>query len=319
MTVYNGQGLLFSGGYDVSSDIAALSGAGGGPNLIDTSSLDAAGFKRIAGRFDGRLIASVLYNPTGAHIPFDDLPTTLVPVMFAMPGTAAGDFAAMLVGKQVNYSLSDGNDLAAIFTLDTLASEGYPFEWGKMITAGKRTDTSATASGTGIDLGVPAGVSATNITSSSVANPTVVTSVAHGLQTGDSVVIAGHSSTPTINGEHTVTVTGVDTFTIPVNVSSGGGAAGTVQRTSRRGWSAQNQVFSVAGTSVTVTVQDSHEAVSGSFANVTGGAFAAVAAAAVGAERIGSAAGILKRYVRVKTTGTFSSAVFANGVYGAPG
>lgn len=319
MTVYNGQGLLFSGGYDVSADIAALSGAGGGPNLIDTSPLSLPGMRRFAGRFDGRLSASVLCNPTGAHIPFDDLPTSMVSLMFALPGTAAGDFAAMLVGKQVNYSLQDGNDLAAIFSLEALASEGYPFEWGKMITAGKRTDTSATASGTGIDLGVPAGVAATNITSSSVANPTTVTSVAHGLQTGDSILIAGHSSTPTINGAHTVTVTGNDTFTIPVNVSSGGGAAGTVQRTSRRGWSAQNQVFSVAGTSVTVTVQDSHEAVAGSFANLTGGAFTAVNAGSVGHQRLESASGILKRYVRVKTTGTFSSAVFASGVYGKPG
>ena len=320
MTVYNGQGLLFSGGYDVSGDIAALSGVGGGPNLIDTSPLSLAGMRRLAGRFDGHLNASVLYNPTGAHIPFDDLPTSMVAMMFALPGTAAGDFAAMLVGKQVDYAVNDGNDLAAIFALSALASEGYPLEWGKMITAGKREDTSATASGTGIDLGVPAGVAAVNITSSSIANPTVITTATdHGLQTGDSVLIAGHTSvTPALDGAYTVTVTGATTFTVPVNVSNDG-TGGTVQRTSRRGWSAQNQVFSCAGTSVTVTVQDSHEAVAGSFANLTGGAFTAVNAGSVGHQRLESASGILKRHVRVKTTGTFSSAVFASGVYGEPG
>jgi len=318
MTVLTGQCLTFAGGYDISGDMSAISGLKGGPDLIDTSSLDVVGMKRLAGRFRGEFGANVLFDPTVAHIPLSALPTTMVPLMVALPGTTAGDYAAMLVGKYVNYDPSIGNDLAAMFSVQALASEGYPLEWGKMITAGKRTDTSATASGTGIDLGVPAGVAAVNITGGSAASPTVVTATAHGLQTGDSVVIAG-SDKAALNDEWTVTVTGDDTFTVPCDLSGGAATGGTVQRTSRRGWSAQNQVFSCAGTSVTVTVQDSHEAVSGSFANVTGGAFAAISAGNVGAERIGSATGILKRYVRVKTTGTFSSAIFATGIWGEVG
>lgn len=320
MAVLTGQGLLFAAGYDVSGDIAALSRAGGGPNLIDTSPLSLAGTRRLAGRFDGEIAASVLFNPTGAHVPFAALPTTAVPLMFALPGTAAGDFVTMLVAKQADYSANDGNDLATLFSLSAMASEGYPLEWGKMITAGKRTDTSATASGTGIDLGVPPGVAAVTLTSSTAASPTEVTAAAvHGLQTGDSVIIAG-TDQATLNDEWTVTVTSTTKFTVPCDLSGAGASSGgTVQRTSRRGWSAQNQVFSIAGTSVTVTVQDSHEAVSGSFANVTGGAFTAVSAGSVGGQRLGSATGILKQYVRVKTTGTFSSAVFATGIYGAPG
>lgn len=62
------------------------------------------------------------------------------------------------------------------------------------------------------------------ITSNSIANPTVVTTtVAHGLTTGDKILIAGvSSSSPTINGAQTVTVTGTYTFTVPVNVTVGG-------------------------------------------------------------------------------------------------
>lgn len=62
------------------------------------------------------------------------------------------------------------------------------------------------------------------ITSSSVANPTVITTASpHGLTTNENVVISGHTgSTPSINGEHNVTVTGANTFTIPVNVTVGG-------------------------------------------------------------------------------------------------
>lgn len=83
-----------------------------------------------------------------------------------------------------------------------------------------------------VDLGA---VAAVGVTSSSVANPSVITAdEAHGLETGDVVTIASHSgSTPDINGEHTVTKIDATTFSIPVNVTTGG-TGGTVQRTSSR-------------------------------------------------------------------------------------
>ena len=62
------------------------------------------------------------------------------------------------------------------------------------------------------------------ITSSSVANPSVITTTdPHGLITDDYTTIAGHSgSTPDINASWQVTVTGASTFTISVNVTVGG-------------------------------------------------------------------------------------------------
>ena len=58
-----------------------------------------------------------------------------------------------------------------------------------------------------------------NIATSSAANPTTITTTgAHGLVSGDTVMIEGHASNPDINGEHQVTVTGTTTFTIPVHV-----------------------------------------------------------------------------------------------------
>lgn len=67
------------------------------------------------------------------------------------------------------------------------------------------------------------------ITSSSIANPSVITAVGHGLSTGNKVIIRNHvGMIPDINGTvYTVTVTGVDTFTIPVNVTTGG-TGGTI-------------------------------------------------------------------------------------------
>ena len=59
------------------------------------------------------------------------------------------------------------------------------------------------------------------IVSSSVANPTVITTASpHGLTTGDLVSISGNSSV--IDSTYVATVTGATTFTIPVNVSSAG-------------------------------------------------------------------------------------------------
>lgn len=56
------------------------------------------------------------------------------------------------------------------------------------------------------------------------ANPTVVTSYGHGLTTGDSVYFRDATTTPTVNGTRIVTVTGTNTFTIPVNVTVAGAA-----------------------------------------------------------------------------------------------
>lgn len=77
--------------------------------------------------------------------------------------------------------------------------------------------------------GITPSASTVAITTSSIANPTVITtSTAHGLTSGDTVTIAGHSgSTPTINGSRVVTVLTSTTFTIPVNVSADG-TGGTV-------------------------------------------------------------------------------------------
>jgi len=71
---------------------------------------------------------------------------------------------------------------------------------------------------------LPAG---NTITSISVANPTVITSVGHGFISGDSVRIFNSNPTPNIDGEWTVTVISPDTFSIPIEVTVLG-TAGTV-------------------------------------------------------------------------------------------
>ncbi len=66
--------------------------------------------------------------------------------------------------------------------------------------------------------------SSVQILTSSVANPSVLTFQAnHGLNTGDTVTVVGHSgSTPSINGSRVVTVIDGDQVSIPVNVTVAG-------------------------------------------------------------------------------------------------
>jgi hypothetical protein len=64
-----------------------------------------------------------------------------------------------------------------------------------------------------------------DISTISVANPTVVTTAAaHDLESGQVIFITGSETTPTIDGRRIITVTGASTFTVPVNVTVGSSA-----------------------------------------------------------------------------------------------
>lgn len=72
-------------------------------------------------------------------------------------------------------------------------------------------------------------VHAANITAGSNASPVSLTSVAHGLSTGDRITISGGTlNWLPLNARWTVTVTGVDTFTIPVDSSAFGAVTGSL-------------------------------------------------------------------------------------------
>ncbi|HLA65028.1 MAG TPA: hypothetical protein VK600_00435 [Candidatus Saccharimonadales bacterium] len=74
----------------------------------------------------------------------------------------------------------------------------------------------------------PTGATSKTISGNTAASPTVVTTTAaHGLVTGDTVLISGSNSTPLIDGTWTVTVLTTTTFSIPVNVTIAG-TAGSV-------------------------------------------------------------------------------------------
>jgi hypothetical protein len=101
---------------------------------------------------------------------------------------------------------------------------------------------------------------------------------------------------------------GKRTDTVATNGTSVDDLAGSPTSTAF-GMSAYFQLFSFAGTSVTITISDSAD--NSSFASITGLATSALTSAPQQVFLQTATGATIRRYIRVVTTGTFSSAVFA--------
>jgi hypothetical protein len=143
---------LYIAGFDASGDIQQLQQIGGGPALLDVTGINKSAYERIGGLRDGRMEITTYFNHvqagTGTHEKLSTLPRTDVILTYCR-GTVLGNPAASLVGKQVNYDPTRGNDGMLTFSVSAQAN-AYGIEWGQQLTAGIRTDTAAT-NGTAID------------------------------------------------------------------------------------------------------------------------------------------------------------------------
>lgn len=143
---------FYVGGYDLSGDTNSLGEIGGGPALIEITGIDKSAFERIGGLRDGRMEWVSYFNDASgkAHPVLSALPTT-DRILTYCRGTTLGNPAACLVGKQLNYDPTRADD--GKLTMAVRAEgNAYGLEWGKQLTAGKRTDTAAT-NGTAVEFG----------------------------------------------------------------------------------------------------------------------------------------------------------------------
>lgn len=221
--------------YDLSNDTNLLGRISKAANLIEMTGIDKLAMERKAGQLTGGMDIVTFWNPTNAHTAYSTLPRTDRQLSYFHRATLAAPVASC-IGKQIGYDPTRdnaGNLTAAV----TAESNAYWLDWGLALTAGKRTDTTAT-NGTGVDFsiqGAPA---------------------SFGLQ-------------------------------------------------------AYLHVFAFTGTSVTIKLQGSSDnGVGDAFADITGGGFTLVSG--VTKERISTGRTLaVERYMRVVTTGTFSSVTFA--------
>lgn len=148
---------LYIGGYDLSGDIGSLGNISGPLTVLDVTGIDKSAYERIGGVHDGSLEFNAWFNDAAgqAHPVLSALPTADVGVQFVHSPALGGAFAG-LVGKQIDYAGTRGADGSLAFTASVQSSAGAGIEWGELLTAGKRTDTTAT-NGSSLDYGVTIG------------------------------------------------------------------------------------------------------------------------------------------------------------------
>lgn len=157
MTKENGLGAQFYlSGYDFSGDVVALRELSGGPALIEgLTGIDKSAMERLGGHLSGAQRITTWFNPAAnmSHKRLSTLPTGNQQGQYWHRGVA-GRPVHCIVGKQENYDGNRANDGAFTFDSD-IESDGFGAEWATGLTAGKRTDTTAT-NGAGVDFTTPA-------------------------------------------------------------------------------------------------------------------------------------------------------------------
>jgi len=130
--------------YDLSGDVGAIDTISGGPVALGVTAINKSAQERLGGLRDGGMEFTSFFNDATdqEHLALRGLPTTDRVVSY-FRGTALGGQAASVVAKQINYDGTRGEDGSLTFKVQALANV-FGLEWGRSLTAGKRTDSTAT-------------------------------------------------------------------------------------------------------------------------------------------------------------------------------
>lgn len=135
--------------FDVSNDTNSFGSITKSLKTLDMTGIDKSAYERIAGDLDGEMKWVSYLNPTNAHTALSTLPRTDRQCSY-FHRTTLGAPVASLIGKQVNYDPKRDDDGKLLLDVEAQAN-AFWLDWGYALTAGKRTDTTAT-NGTGVDL-----------------------------------------------------------------------------------------------------------------------------------------------------------------------
>jgi hypothetical protein len=138
-------------GFDLSGDIGQIGPVHGGPAALLTTGIDKSAQERIGGRRDGGMTWRAFFDKQAAqaHPVLSALPTTDRVATYCR-GTVLGNAAASSVCKQVGYDGQRDDSGSFLLTVAGVSNQ-YGLEWGRLLTAGKRSDTTPT-NGTGVDF-----------------------------------------------------------------------------------------------------------------------------------------------------------------------
>lgn len=152
MSKQTGLGAAFYvDGYDLSGDIGSLSRINSARGVTEVTGIDVSAMERLHTHRDGGMEWTAWFNDAAAqaHPVLKTIPSTDRQAMYCHRATA-GSPAAACVCKQLSYDGNRGTDASYVLNV-TAESNGYGLEWGKLMTAGKRTDTTGT-NGASVDF-----------------------------------------------------------------------------------------------------------------------------------------------------------------------
>lgn len=144
---------FYVGGYDLSGSVASLDKIACPMGPLDVTGIKSSAHERIGGLRDGEMDWTMFLDYDASVSPYwqdalHSLPTTDTVACY-LHGNALGNAAAAVNGKQVNYDPTRDNKGNLTFKVQVLGNS-YGLEWGDQLTAGLRTDTTATT-GTDVD------------------------------------------------------------------------------------------------------------------------------------------------------------------------
>jgi len=235
--------FYLSGGVADTSSDASLGGPRSGTNIVDATNenlIDDITRKEVlVGKTEYRCF--YVYNSSATEdirgsILFVDEDPCATTVTMGLDPAGGGDGQTTGVAQTITIesttptgvTFEDAGEFRVKLALPTLRPLESQAVWLKRVAApgiGSVITIGVTSSGNE-EVMIPADLT---ITGNTIANPTVITvsGGSHDLVTGNQVTITGSNSTPTIDGEHTITFVSSTTFSVLVNVTVAG-TAGTV-------------------------------------------------------------------------------------------
>lgn len=134
---------LFIGGTDIGADINSIGSLATPRETLPATGITQFANARLYGKRDGMAEFTSYFNPSAnqAHPTLSALPTTDVHLMY-LRGEGRGNQGIGLVGKQIDYAPTRGDDGSLLFGTSVQAN-AFGIDWGKQLTAGKQTDASA--------------------------------------------------------------------------------------------------------------------------------------------------------------------------------
>lgn len=143
---------LFIGGRDVGADINSIGSLATPRTVLPATGITVSAMERMFGVRDAAAEFTSYFNDATdrVHEALKSLPTTNVSVMYCR-GEGIGSEAFCIVGKQIDYAPTRGDDGSLLFNT-SIPAAAYGADWSTQLTAGKDTHASA-ASTTSFDNG----------------------------------------------------------------------------------------------------------------------------------------------------------------------